>query len=148
MIYLGCDHGGYEMKLALIGYLKENGFEYEDLGCGGEPVDYPDIAEKVCAKVLKNDENKGVLVCGTGIGISIAANKINGIRAAIGYDYYSAKYTRLHNNANVICFGGRTMGIGSVIESLDVFLHTEFQGGRHAVRVDKITALEEKNNVQ
>ena len=148
MIYLGCDHGGYEMKLALIEYLKNNGFGYEDMGCSGEPVDYPDIAEKVCAKVLESPDNKGVLVCGTGIGISIAANKINGIRAAIGYDWYSAKYTRLHNNANVICFGGRTMGTGSVTEALDVFLHTDFQGGRHAVRVDKITALEEKNHVQ
>ena len=97
--------------------------------------------------MLENEDNKGILVCGTGIGISIAANKINGIRAAIGYDWYSAKYTRLHNNANVICFGGRTMGIGSVIEALDVFLHTGFEGGRHAVRVDKITALEGKNHV-
>ena len=148
MIFIGCDHGGYDMKLALIGYLKENDFEYEDLGCGGEPVDYPDIAEKVCAKVLDTPDSKGVLICGTGIGISIAANKIHGIRAAIGYDYYSAKYTRLHNDANVICFGGRTMGTGSVIESLDVFLHTEFMGGRHKTRIDKISALEGKNNVQ
>jgi ribose 5-phosphate isomerase B len=147
MIYVGCDHGGYEMKLALIDHLKEQNLEYEDMGCGGEAVDYPDVAEKVCTKVLENEDNKGVLICGTGIGISIAANKINGIRAAIGYDWYSAKYTRLHNNANVICFGGRTMGIGSVTEALDVFLNTGFEGGRHAVRVDKITALEGKNHV-
>lgn len=148
MIYFGCDHGGYEMKLALMKHLKENGIEYEDLGCDGSPVDYPDIAEKVCKKVLEDPDSKGVLICGTGIGISIAANKINGIRAAVGYDWYSAKYTRLHNNANVICFGGRTMGISSVTEALDVFLNTGFEGGRHAVRVDKITALEGKNNVQ
>ncbi len=135
------------MKLALIEYLNSKGVEYEDMGCGGEAVDYPDIAEKVCEKVLGNEGSKGVLVCGTGIGISIAANKINGIRAAIGYDWYAAKYTRMHNDANVICFGGRTMGTGSVIESLDVFLNTGFEGGRHAVRVGKITALEGKNNV-
>ncbi|MBP3856603.1 MAG: ribose 5-phosphate isomerase B [Ruminiclostridium sp.] len=148
MIYIGCDHGGYEMKLALIAYLKDSGFEYEDMGCGGEPVDYPDIAEAVCAKVLESPDNKGVLICGTGIGISIAANKIPGIRAALAYDYYSAKYTKLHNDSNVICFGGRTMGIGSVTESLDVWLHTEFMGGRHKTRIDKISALEAKNNVQ
>ena len=147
MIYLGCDRAGVEMKLGLIGYLKENGFEYEDLGCHGETVDYPDIAEAVCSKVLESPDNKGVLVCGTGIGISMAANKINGIRAALCYDWYAAKYTRLHNDANVICFGGRTMGLGSVTESLDVFLHTGFEGGRPAVRVDKITALEGKNHV-
>ena len=148
MIYLGCDRAGYDMKLALMEYLKENGYEYADLGCNGETVDYPDIAEAVCRKVLESPDNKGILVCGTGIGISMAANKINGIRAALCYDWYAAKYTRLHNDANVICFGGRTMGVGSVTESLDVFLHTDFEGGRHALRVDKITALEGKNNVQ
>lgn len=145
MIYIGCDHGGYQLKLELIKYLEANSFEFSDLGCNGESVDYPDIAEKVCKKVLENGENKGVLVCGTGIGISIAANKIKGIRAALCSDWYSAKYTRLHNDANVICFGGRTMGAGSAVEMLDVFLHTDFEGGRHAVRVGKITALEEQN---
>ena len=143
MIYVGCDHGGYEMKLAIMDFLKENGYEYADMGCGGEPVDYPDIAKAVCAEVVKSPENRGILVCGTGIGISIAANKIKGIRAALAYDYYAAKYTRLHNDANVICFGGRTMGTGSVLESLDVFLKTEFMGGRHKTRIDKISELEE-----
>ena len=144
MIYVGCDHGGYQLKLELMKDLEANGFEFTDMGCDGESVDYPDIAEKVCEKVLESKDNKGVLVCGTGIGISIAANKIKGIRAALCADWYSAKYTRLHNDANVICFGGRTTGAGSAVEMLDVFLHTDFEGGRHAVRVGKITKLEEK----
>lgn len=143
MIYVGCDHGGYQLKLELMKYLDENGFEYSDMGCNGEPVDYPDIAEAVCRKVTENDTNKGILVCGTGIGISMAANKIKGIRAALCADWYSAKYTRLHNDANVICMGGRTTGAGSAVEMLDVFLHTEFEGGRHATRINKIKKLED-----
>lgn len=143
MIYIGCDHGGYQLKLELIKYLDEKGFKYTDMGCNGEAVDYPDIAEAVCKKVNENSDNKGILVCGTGIGISIAANKIKGIRAALCADWYSAKYTRLHNDANVICFGGRTTGAGSAVEMLDVFLHTEFEGGRHATRINKIMKLED-----
>lgn len=143
MIYVGCDHGGYELKLELIKYLENNGFEFTDMGCNGEPVDYPDIAEAVCKKVVEAEENKGILVCGTGIGISMAANKIKGIRAALCADWYSAKYTRLHNDANVICMGGRTTGAGSAVEMLDVFLHTGFEGGRHATRIGKIAKLEE-----
>lgn len=143
MIYVGCDHGGYQLKKELMKYLDENGFEYADMGCNGEPVDYPDIAEAVCRKVTENEENKGILICGTGIGISMAANKIKGIRAALCADWYSAKYTRLHNNANVICMGGRTTGAGSAVEMLDIFLHTEFEGGRHAVRINKIKKLED-----
>lgn len=143
MIYIGCDHGGYELKLELIKYLENNGFEFTDMGCNGEAVDYPDIAEAVCRKVVEAEENKGILVCGTGIGISMAANKIKGIRAALCADWYSAKYTRLHNDANVICMGGRTTGAGSAVEMLDVFLHTGFEGGRHATRIGKIAKLEE-----
>jgi len=143
MIYVGCDHGGYQLKLELIKYLSDNGFEYTDMGCNGEAVDYPDIAEAVCKKVTENADNKGILVCGTGIGISMAANKIKGIRAALCADWYSAKYTRLHNDANVICMGGRTTGAGSAVEMLDVFLHTEFEGGRHATRINKIMKLED-----
>lgn len=143
MIYIGCDHGGYQLKLELMKYLDENGFEYTDMGCNGEPVDYPDIAEAVCKKVTENADNKGILVCGTGIGISMAANKIKGIRAALCADWYSAKYTRLHNDANVICMGGRTTGAGSAVEMLNVFLHTEFEGGRHATRINKIKKLED-----
>lgn len=143
MIAIGCDHGGYALKLELIKYLKEHNIEFTDYGCNGEPVDYPDIAEKVCKEIVAGKAEKGVLICGTGIGISMAANKIKGIRAALCCDWYSAKYTRLHNDANVICMGGRTIGPGLAAELLDVFLNTEFEGGRHAVRVDKIKKLEE-----
>ncbi len=143
MIAIGCDHGGYALKLELIKYLKEHNIEFTDYGCNGEPVDYPDIAEKVCKEIVAGKAEKGVLICGTGIGISMAANKIKGIRAALCSDWYSAKYTRLHNDANVICMGGRTIGPGLAAELLDVFLNTEFEGGRHAVRVDKIKKLEE-----
>ncbi len=142
-IAIACDHGGYQLKLELMKYLDSNGFEYTDMGCDGEAVDYPDIAEKVCKKVLETEENKGILLCGTGIGISMAANKIKGIRAALCADWFSAKFTRLHNDANVICMGGRTTGAGSAVEMLDVFLHTEFEGGRHAVRINKIKKLED-----
>ena len=144
MIAIGCDHGGYELKKELMQFLDENGYEYKDFGCDGEAVDYPDIAEKVCSEVVEKRADKAILVCGTGIGISMCANKIKGIRAALCADYFSAKYTRLHNDANVICFGGRTMGAGTAKESLSVFLTTEFEGGRHAVRVDKMMKLENK----
>lgn len=142
MIAIGCDHGGYELKKELMQFLDENNYEYKDFGCDGEAVDYPDIAKKVCAEVVNKRADKAILICGTGIGISMAANKIKGIRAALCADYFSAKYTRLHNDSNVICFGGRTMGAGTAKELLNVFLTTEFEGGRHAVRVDKMMKLE------
>ncbi|MCL2077841.1 MAG: ribose 5-phosphate isomerase B [Oscillospiraceae bacterium] len=138
MIYIGSDHAGYPLKTKLIEYLRESGVEFTDCGCDGETVDYPDIAKKVCLNVLKVKENKGVLVCGTGIGISITANKIKGIRAALCGDYYSAKYTRKHNDSNVICFGNHTIGGGLACELLEVFLNTGFDGGKHIPRVEKI----------
>lgn len=144
MIAIGCDHGGYELKLELMKWLDENGYEYKDFGCNGETVDYPDIAEKVCAEITAKRADKALLICGTGIGISMSANKIKGIRAAVCSDYFSTKYTRLHNDANVICFGGRTIGAGLAKELLNVFLNTEFEGGRHAVRVNKLMKLEDK----
>ncbi len=141
MIVLGSDSAGTELKNHLIDFLKENGYKYHDCG---ESKDYPDIAEEVCGKIVSGEADKGVLVCGTGIGISMAANKIKGIRAANCSDYFSAKYTRLHNDANIICMGGRVIGQGLAKELLNVFLNTEFEGGRHAVRVDKIKKLEDK----
>ena len=138
MIYIGCDHGGYPLKTALIDYLKENNLEFTDLGCDGETVDYPDIAKKVCPKVLESEENRGILICSTGIGISMTANRIKGIRAALCGDYYSAKYTRKHNDANVICFGNHVLGAELAVELLDVFLNTGFDGGRHLPRINKI----------
>ena len=144
MLAIGSDHAGYALKCEVKKFLDEQGVEYIDCGCDGERADYPDIAEKACAKITSGECDKGILICGTGIGISISANKIKGIRAALCQDYYTAKYTRLHNNANVICMGGRTTGAGSAVEMLDVFLHTEFEGGRHATRIGKIAKLEEK----
>lgn len=144
-IAIGCDHAGVFFKADIIKWLKENSYEVIDCGCYDEnSVDYPDIAYKVCTKVNSGEAFKGILICGTGIGISISANKVNGIRAALCHDYFSAKYTRLHNDANVICFGARVIGTGLATELVDVFLSTEFEGGRHQRRVDKIMKLQDK----
>ena len=144
MIAIGSDHGGYALKCELVKYLAERGFEVVDCGCDGETVDYPDIAETVCARVTGGECEKAILVCGTGIGISMSANKIGGIRAALCTDEYMAKFTRMHNDANVLCLGGRVVGGGVACGIADVFLNTEFEGGRHAVRVEKMMKLEEK----
>ena len=144
MIAIGSDHAGYGLKCEIIKHLAEKGVEFIDCGCNGESVDYPDIAEATCAKVPSGEAAKAILICGTGVGISISANKIKGIRAALCGDWYSAKYTRLHNDANVLCMGGRVIGAGLAAEITDIFLDTEFEGGRHARRVDKIMKLEEK----
>ena len=142
-IAIGCDHGGFEHKNAIAEHLMENGYTVEDFGIYEQTsVDYPDIAEKLSKSVAAGENVLGILVCGTGIGMSIAANKVKGIRAAACSDHYSAKYTRLHNNANVLCLGGRVIGIGTAIELADIFVKTEFEGGRHQRRIDKITALE------
>lgn len=144
MIAIGSDHAGYALKTEMIKHLEEKGVEFIDCGCNGESVDYPDIAEKTCELVTSGKADKAILICGTGVGISISANKIKGIRAALCGDWYSAKYTRLHNDANCLCMGGRVIGAGLAAEIVDVFLETEFEGGRHARRVDKIMKLEEK----
>lgn len=144
MIAIGCDHGGYELKCAVMNYLLNRKIEYVDCGCGGERCDYPDIAEAVCKKVTGGECDRAILICGTGIGMSMSANKIKGIRAAVCSDYYSAKYTRLHNNANVLCLGGRVIGQGLALELVEVFLDTEFEGGRHVERIEKMMKLEEK----
>ena len=142
-IAIGCDHGGFEHKNAIAEHLMENGYTVEDFGIYEQTsVDYPDIAEKLSKSVASGENELGILVCGTGIGMSIAANKVKGIRAAACSDHYSARYTRLHNNANVLCLGGRVIGIGTAIELADIFVKTEFEGGRHQRRIDKITALE------
>ncbi len=146
MIAIGSDHGGYELKGEVIAWLKENNYEYMEFGCmDGNSIDYPNVAEEVCAKVLDGTAEKAILICGTGIGISIAANKMNGIRAALCTDTYMAKYTRLHNDANVLCMGGRVLGAGAALEIVDTFLHTGFEGGRHQRRIDLITEIEKKN---
>ncbi len=143
MIAIGCDHAGYEMKKELISVLGAKGYEFKDSGCDGEKCDYPDIAEKVCEDVLSGGCEYGILICGTGIGMSIAANKVKGIRAALCTDCFSTKYTRLHNNANVMCMGARTMGTGLAAELAEIFLTTGFEGGRHQRRLDLIEKIEE-----
>lgn len=146
MIAIGCDHAGCEMKKAIIDAMTEKGFEFKDMGCNGERCNYPDIAEAVCNEITSGECEKGILVCGTGIGMSIAANKIKGIRASLCSDSFSTKYTRLHNDANVMCLGARTLGVGLAAELAEIFLTTGFEGDRHQERVDMITALENKNN--
>ncbi len=143
-IAIGCDHGGFEHKCAIAEHLKERGFEVTDCGIYEKvSVDYPDIAVKVTEKIVGKTCDLGILVCGTGIGMSMAANKVKGIRAAACSDHFSAKYTRLHNDANVLCLGARVLGAGAPIELVNVFLNTPFEGGeRHRRRVDLMMALE------
>lgn len=143
-VYLGCDHAGYPLKEALQEHLKKAGHEVVDLGVftDATKVDYPDLAREVGEKVRENPGSRGVLVCGTGIGVSIAANKLKGIRAANVHDVTEARFARLHNDANVLTVGARTLGPETAQEVVDVFLSTDFEGGRHEERIKKIMALE------
>ena len=142
-IAVGCDHGGLEHKNAIAEHLKERGFEVKDFGTyNTNSIDYPDIALPLAKSVAAKECELGILVCGTGIGMSLAANKVKGIRAAACSEHFSAKYTRLHNNSNILCLGGRVIGVGTAIELTDLFVDTEFEGGRHQNRIDKITAIE------
>lgn len=143
MLAIGCDHGGYKLKEEIVAHLKKNGVDFKDFGTFDESsVDYPDIAKVVCESIMSNECENGILVCGTGIGISIAANKHKGIRAAVCSDEFSTKFTRLHNDANVLCLGGRVVGPGLACELVDIFLGTGFEGGRHSVRIQKIHDIE------
>ena len=143
MIAIGCDHGGLALKEEIIAHLKELNYEFNDMGTYDEKsIDYPDIAKKVCAEIIENRASLGILVCGTGIGMSICANKIKGIRAAQCTDTFSAKMTRRHNNSNVLTLGGRILGPELAKEIVDAFLTNEFEGGRHQTRIDKILELE------
>ena len=143
MLAIGSDHGGYELKEEIKKYLDEQKISYKDFGTdSAASVDYPDIASPVAKAVADGECEKGILCCGTGIGISMAANKVKGIRAACCSDCFSAKLTRQHNDANILCMGGRVVGVGKALMMVDLFLHTEFEGGRHQKRIDKLTALE------
>lgn len=143
MIVLGCDHGGLNLKAYIEKYLDENGIKYEDVGTySSESCDYPDIAKAAAEKILSGEAKKGILICGTGIGMSIAANKIKGIRAAHVTDTYSAKMSKEHNNAHIICLGERITGLDLGLEIVKAYLSAEFQGGRHEKRVEKIMNLE------
>ncbi len=143
MIALGSDHAGFPLKEEIKKYLEEKGIEYKDYGCyTPERFDYAIAAKKACDGVMAGECDKAILCCGTGIGISMAANKVKGIRAACCSDYFSAKYTRAHNDANVLCMGSRVVGAGLALELVEVFLNTEFEGGRHQARVEQISAIE------
>ena len=145
-ITIGSDHGAVALKDEVKLVLKEFGnIEVKDVGTfGTDSVDYPDIAEKVCADIVNGEADRGIVLCGTGLGISIASNKIKGVRCALCGDVYSARMSREHNNANVLAMGGRVTGFGPAGEIVRVWVTTEFTGGRHARRVDKIMALEKK----
>lgn len=138
-IAIGSDHGGFELKEKLINRYKNQGVNFIDLGThSSDSCDYPDIADKMSESVLKGEADLGILICGTGIGISIAANRHKGIRAAILYDDFTAEMARLHNNANIMVFGGRTMPFEDVARRIDIFLKTRYEGGRHQRRLDKL----------
>ena len=145
-ITIGSDHGAVDLKEAVKKVLAEfEDVEFKDIGTfGTDAVDYPDIAEKVCADVVSGAADRGIVLCGTGIGISIAANKIHGIRCALCHDDYTATLSRKHNDANVLAMGGRVLGFGVASRIVRLWLTTNFAGGRHERRVNKIMALENK----
>lgn len=140
MIAIACDHGGFDLKQEIIGYLKDKGVDFKDFGVDEKvSVDYPDYAKVACEAVLSGEATEAILICGTGIGISIAANKHKGIRAALCHDCFSAEATKLHNNANVLCLGGRIVGAELAIKIVDTFLNTPFSNDeRHIRRISKI----------
>ncbi len=141
--YIGTDHAGYNIKPDVIQILENLNCEVEDLGCySNERVDYPDFGHKVARAVLADKESFGILICGTGIGISLSANKHEGIRAALCHDTYTASMARAHNDANILCFGERVVGLGVIEDMVKTFIKTPFEGGRHEQRVKKI-----ENNV-
>ena len=138
-IIIGSDHAGYDLKTVLIEYLKENHYKVEDIGCfSKESVDYPIIAKKLAGKVIQCEDKKGILICGTGIGMNITANKTKGIRAVVCSDTTSAKYSRLHNDSNVLCLGARIVGEYLAKDICDIWLKTSFEGDRHLRRVTLI----------
>jgi ribose 5-phosphate isomerase B len=144
-IAISADHGGVQLKNEIVQLLEELGIEYEDFGCDGScSVDYPDYALPVAEKVANGEFDRGILICGTGIGMSIAANKVNGIRCALCHDVFSAKATREHNDSNVLAMGERVIGPGLAREIAHAWLTTEFSGGRHERRVEKITQYESR----
>ena len=143
MIALGCDHGGFALMQVIKSHLEELGLEYRDYGTySAESCDYPVYAEAAARAVASGECDRGILVCGTGIGISMAANKVKGIRAALCSDCFSAEMTRRHNDANMLALGARVLGDGLALKIVDTFLTTGFDGGRHQRRIDLISAIE------
>jgi len=147
-IAIGADHAGYRLKDVIVPYLRELGHEVEDFGCScADSVDYPDYALPVCEQVIAGKADRGILICGTGIGMSITANKMRGIRCALVNDMFSAQATREHNDTNVLALGERVVGPGIALEIVRIWLETEFsQGERHKKRIEKMMAIEAKYN--
>ena len=144
-IAFACDHGGFILKEAVLKHVREKGYEVLDFGTDSAArCEYPDHGEPACRAVVAGKADLGILICGTGIGMSLVANKIHGIRAACCSEPYSAKLTRMHNDANVLCFGARVVGEGTAIDIVDAFLDHEFEGGHHADRVARIMAVEKE----
>ena len=144
-IAIGSDHGGIELKEAIKSFLAENGYDFKDFGTNSEgSCDYPDYALPVAEAVAAKEFELGILICGTGIGIGIAANKVPGVRAALCSDTFSAHATREHNNANILTLGQRVVGQGLALDIVKTFLTTEFEGDRHQTRIDKISEIEKK----
>jgi ribose 5-phosphate isomerase B len=138
-IAIGSDHGGFELKKAVIKFLEENNYKFKDFGVlNGEPIDYPVIAKEVANLVADGTYHKGILICGSGLGVCITANKVKGIRAVTCQDTYCAKMSRAHNDANVLTMGGRVIGTGVACDIVKVWLETEFDGGRHQKRINMI----------
>lgn len=145
-IVIGCDHAALDLKAKVISHLEENGISVLDMGTyTKDSCNYPDYASAVCEKIQAGEFELGILICGTGIGMSMAANKHNGIRAACCSDTFSARATRQHNNANVLCFGERVVGLGLALEIVDAFVNEEYLGGRHEARVQMLADIEKKN---
>jgi ribose 5-phosphate isomerase B len=145
MMLLGSDHGGLQLKDSIAAFLRERGIDFQDCGTfNGDSVDYPDFAEKVAGAVSRGEAASGILVCGTGIGISIAANKFPGVRAALATDPFMAQMAKEHNNANILVLGGRVTAPQKGREIVAAWLDATFAGGRHQARLDKITALEQR----
>ncbi|ASI36496.1 MULTISPECIES: ribose 5-phosphate isomerase B [Exiguobacterium] len=144
-VAIGADHGGFKLKAEINGLLKELGIDYTDFGTySSDSIDYPDVAIPVAEAVANGEFDRGILICGTGIGIGIAANKVKGIRAALVHDTFSAKATRQHNNSNILTMGERVIGPGLALDIAKIWLETEFEGGRHENRVCKISDYEVK----
>ena len=146
MIAIGSDHGGFELKKKLMEHLSERGLEYKDFGTySSASCDYPVYAKAVANAVASGECDRGIIICGTGIGVSITANKVRGIRAALCGDCFSAEMTRKHNDANVLALGARVVGPGLALKIVDTFLENEFEGGRHARRVALLSEIENRN---
>ena len=145
MIVIASDHGGFALKQEVMAHLEKNGVAFKDVGCfDSERCDYPVFAKQAAEAVASGEYEKGILICGTGIGMSIAANKVHGIRCAVCSDCYSAEMTRQHNNANMLALGGRVIGPELALRIVDIFLNTEFIGGRHTERLKMVAEMEEK----